>query len=151
VLFEIVDPSRVLVEAVTADPRLGTDIDSAALADAPGVKLQFVGAARSLRDGLLPLTFRATAPGALPLAIGQPVTVLAARRQTIKGMVLPAQAITRSPANEAVVWIKSGAERFIPQPVRFQPLDAESVVVTHGLGADNRVVVQGASLIAQIR
>jgi cobalt-zinc-cadmium efflux system membrane fusion protein len=35
--------------------------------------------------------------------------------------------------------------------VQFRPLDAATVVVTHGLGADNRVVVQGASLIAQIR
>jgi len=49
------------------------------------------------------------------------------------------------------VWIKSGAERFIPQPVQFRPLDAATVVVTQGLGADNRVVVQGAPLIAQIR
>ena len=43
------------------------------------------------------------------------------------------------------------AERYIPQPVQFRALDAATVVVTQGLGADNRVVVQGASLIAQIR
>jgi hypothetical protein len=59
--------------------------------------------------------------------------------------------VVRNPANEPVVWIKSGAERFIPQPVQLRPLDAATVVVTHGLGADNRVVVQGAALIAQIR
>ena len=45
----------------------------------------------------------------------------------------------------------SGAERFIPQPVQYRALDAATVVVTQGLGADNRVVVQGAPLIAQIR
>ena len=50
-----------------------------------------------------------------------------------------------------MVWIKSGAERFIPQPVQFRALDAHTVVVTQGLGADNRVVVQGAPLLAQIR
>ena len=49
------------------------------------------------------------------------------------------------------MWIKSGAERFIPQPVRVSPLDASRVVVTHGLSAENRVVVAGAALIAQIR
>jgi len=59
--------------------------------------------------------------------------------------------VVRNPTNEPVVWIKSGAERFIPQPVRFRPLDAQTVVVTGGLGVDNRVVVQGAPLIAQIR
>ena len=103
---------------------------------------------------MLPLTFtvRADKPGtALPLAIGQPVTVIVALDERIKGMVLPAQAVVRNPANEPIVWIKSGAERFIPQPVQFRALDAQTVVVTQGLGADNRVVVQGAPLIAQIR
>jgi len=72
-------------------------------------------------------------------------------RERVSGFVLPAQAVVRNPANETVVWIKSGAERFIPQPVQFQPLDAQTVIVTRGLGAHNRVVVQGAALIAQIR
>jgi hypothetical protein len=93
-----------------------------------------------------------TKPGiALPIAIGQPVTVVAQSKERIKGVVLPAQAVVRNPSNEPIVWIKSGAERFIPQPVQFRPLDANTVVVTQGLSADNRVVVQGAPLIAQIR
>ena len=49
------------------------------------------------------------------------------------------------------MWIKVGAERFMSQPVQFRPLDAQRVIVTQGLAGDNRVVVQGASLIAQIR
>ena len=151
VLYEIVDPARALVEATTTDVALGNQIATAALAGVDGVKLQFLGAARALREGTLPLTFRATTSGQLPLAIGQPVTVIARLAATVKGHVLPAQAITRNPANEPVVWIKSGAERYIPQPVQFRPLDSKTVVVTQGLGADNRVVVQGAPLIAQIR
>ena len=93
----------------------------------------------------------AQAGAALPLAIGQPVTVVAQSKARIKGIVLPAQAVVRNPSNEPIVWIKSGAERFIPMPVQFRPLDANTVVVTQGLSADNRVVVQGAPLIAQIR
>ena len=107
-----------------------------------------------LRDGVLPLTFALSAvkPGSiLPVAVGQPVTVVAQSRQRIKGVVLPAQAVVRNPANEAIVWIKSGAERFIPLPVQFRSLNANTVVITQGLSADNRVVVQGAALIAQIR
>lgn len=65
--------------------------------------------------------------------------------------MLPAQAVVRNSANEPIVWIKSGAERYIPQPVQYRALDAATVVVTQGRGADNRVVVQGAPLIAQIR
>jgi cobalt-zinc-cadmium efflux system membrane fusion protein len=153
-LFEVTDPGRVLVEATTSDVALGQRIGAASLNGVPGVALRFIGAARSLRDGALPLTFRAQPekPGmSLPLAIGQPVTLVATLNERIKGIVLPAQAIVRNPANEPVAWIKVGAERYLPQRVTVRPLDAATVVVTQGLAADNRVVVQGAPLLAQIR
>jgi cobalt-zinc-cadmium efflux system membrane fusion protein len=154
VLIEVIDPTRLMIEAVTPDVTLASRIASAQLGALPGVKLQLVGAARALRDGVLPLSFRAQSdkPGqAAPLAIGQPVTLIVALKEQAKGMVLPAEALVRNAANEQLVWIKSGAERFIPQPVRAKPLDAKTVLVTQGLAADNRVVVQGAALIAQIR
>ncbi len=154
VLFEVIDPARMLVEATTADAGLAARVAGASLQGVPDVSLRLLGASRSMRDGVLPITFAvgASKPGtALPLAIGQPVTVVAQSKERIKGVVLPAQAVVRNPSNESIVWIKSGAERFIPQPVQFRPLDASTVVVTQGLSADNRVVVQGAPLIAQIR
>ncbi len=154
VLFEVIDPARALVEATTADAALPARLGAAALKDIPGVKLTLLGAARSLRDGVLPVTFQARPdkPGtAMPIAIGQPVTVVASLDQRIKGFVLPAQSVVRNSANEPIIWIKSGAERYIPQPVQYGALDAGTVIVTQGLGADNRVVVQGAALIAQIR
>jgi membrane fusion protein, heavy metal efflux system len=159
-LFEVVDPARMLVEATTADATLAARVAGASLPGLPTVTLRLLGASRSLRDGVLPMTFAvsaAKAPAALPslpslpLAIGQPVTVVVQSKERIRGIVLPAQAVVRNPSNEPIVWIKSGAERFIPQPVQFRPLDANTVVVTQGLSADNRVVVQGAPLIAQIR
>jgi len=153
VLFEIVDPRSLLIEATTTEVSLAARIGAASLQGVGGAKLTLLGAARSLRDGVLPITFEVAAAGkgALPLAVGQPVTVIARLREHVKGLVMPAQAVVRNPANEPIVWIKSGTERFIPQPVRYQPLDAHTLVVTVGLGADNRVVVQGAPLIAQIR
>jgi membrane fusion protein, heavy metal efflux system len=154
VLFEVVDPARMLVEATTADPGLAARVAGASLQGVSDVTLRLLGASRSMRDGVLPITFAVTAsrPGAaLSLAIGQPVTVVAQSRERTRGIVLPAQAVVRNPSNEPIVWIKSGAERFIPQPVQYRPLDAGTVVVTQGLSADNRVVVQGAPLIAQIR
>ena len=158
VLFEVVDPARMLVEATAADAALAARVAGASLQGVPEVTLRLLGVSRSLRDGVLPLTFAVTPakPGAatresLPLAIGQPVTVVAQSKERIKGVVLPAQAVVRNPSNEPIVWIKSGAERFIPQPVQYRPLDASTDVVTQGLSADNRVVVQGAPLIAQIR
>jgi len=154
VLFEVVDPSRLLVEATSADVTLAARIGGAHLLGVPGASMKLSGAARALRDGVLPLTFSIASGkpgGALPLAIGQPVTVVAVLTDRVKGIVLPAQAVVRNAASEPVVYIKSGAERFIQQPVKFRPLDAATVVITQGLGADNRVVVQGAPLIAQIR
>ena len=153
-LFEVVDPARMLVEAATADASLGARVAGASLQGLPDVSLRLLGASRAMRDGVLPITFAVSAsrPGtALPLAIGQPVTVVVQSKERIQGIVLPAQAVVRNPSNEPIVWIKSGAERFIPQPVQFRPLDASTVMVTQGLSADNRVVVQGAPLIAQIR
>lgn len=150
-LIEVVDPTRMLVEATTPDIQLGAQISQASLLGVDGVSLRLVGAARALRDGVLPLTFRAEVrPGAM-LAIGQPVTVVAALSSKRKGIVLPAEAVVRSPANEPVVWIKTGPERYLPQPVQVQPLDTHTVLVTQGLAADNRVLVRGAALVAQIR
>ncbi len=172
VLYEIVDPRRVMVEALTADATLADRITGAQLREVPGLTLKLSGAGRSLRDGLLPLTFRAdlaaarpagkvgkigkdgatpTTPTVLPLAVGQTLSVIVTTDTRLKGYVLPAQAIVRNPANEPIVWIKSGPERYIPQPVQYQALDSTTVVVTQGLGEANRVVVRGAPLIAQIR
>lgn len=158
VLFQIVDPTRLQVEATTADPALAAQIEGASLAGVEQAGLRLIGAAASLRDGLIPLSFHvalAQADGgaatALPLAVGQPVTVVARLKQRSRGVVLPREAVVRNAANEPIVWIKSGAERYLPQPVQAQSLDARNVVVVQGLGDDNRVVVQGAALIAQIR
>jgi RND family efflux transporter MFP subunit len=152
VLIEVVDPARLMVEASTPDVTLGNRLGGASLAGIEGVRLQLVGAARALRDGVLPLNFRVSvASGAAPLALGQSVNLIATLKERRKGIVLPASAVVRSPANEPVVWIKTGAERFLPQPVQVQPLDATTVLVTQGLAPDNRVLVQGAALVAQIR
>jgi len=103
---------------------------------------------------MLPLSFRAQSrtPGqAAPLAVGQSLTLVVALKERSKGIVLPAEALVRNPANETVVWIKTSAERFSPLPVQARALDARTVLVTQGLAPDQRVVVQGAALIAQIR
>lgn len=153
-LFQVLDPSRLLVEASTTDAGLASQIASAQLQGMAGVSLKLLGAGRVLRDGVLPLTFSvrpAQAGAPLPLAVGQPVTLVVASTAKAKGIVLPAQAVVRNAANETVVWIKTGAERFAAQPVVLRPLDSQTVLVTRGLAPDNRVVVQGAPLIAQIR
>lgn len=150
VLFDIVDPNRMMVEATTPDATLAGRITTASIAGLSGPDLAFLGGGRSLRDGALPIYFRANLKNTA-LAVGQPVTVIVKLSDKLKGIALPAEALVRNPSNEPIVWIKSGAERFIAQPVEAKPLDARTVVVVKGLAADNRVVVSGTSLINQIR
>jgi membrane fusion protein, heavy metal efflux system len=79
------------------------------------------------------------------------VTVIVKLTEKIQGIVLPSEAVVRGASNQTIVWIKSGAEKFIAQPVEARTLDAATVVVFKGLAPDNRVVTSGASLINQIR
>ena len=154
ILFEVIDPTMLLVEASTGDVALSQRIEGGALQGVPGVVLKLLGVARVMRDGVVPINFAARPESkgpALPLVLGQPVIVLAKSTERARGIVLPAQAVTRGQANEPIVWIKSGVDRFIPQPVQYRALNADTVVITSGLSPENRVVVQGASLIAQIR
>ncbi|MFC4483545.1 MULTISPECIES: efflux RND transporter periplasmic adaptor subunit [Cupriavidus] len=152
VLFEIVDPLHLLIEAQTADTSLVGRIRDGVLADGgkSGGMLKFVGAGRSLKNGAVPLTF-SLADGASTLAVGQPLTVLARLSDTMQGIALPSEALVRNPNNEPVVWVKSGTQRFIAQLVEVRTLDARTVIVTRGLSPENRVVVTGAALINQIR
>ncbi|MGZ8292688.1 MAG: efflux RND transporter periplasmic adaptor subunit, partial [Telluria sp.] len=99
VLFDIVDPARMLVEALATDVSLSGRISEASLVQSPSVKLTLLGGARSLRDGALPVHFRASGAD-LGLAIGQPVTVLVNLSTRVKGIALPAEALARNPANE---------------------------------------------------
>ena len=71
-------------------------------------------------------------------------------RAADEGVALPSVAGVRSPSNEALVWVKTHAERFEPRRVRAQPLDAARVLVTDGLAAGERVVVEGAPLMNQV-
>ena len=64
---------------------------------------------------------------------------------------MPSTALAKNPANETIVWVKTAAEQFAPRVVTAAPLDGSSVAVTAGLAAGDRVAVQGANLINQVR
>jgi hypothetical protein len=151
-LFEIVDPGRLLVEATSRDPALAAEVQSGSIAvGGTTVPLEFVGAGRVLREQALPLVFRARGPALSGLAVGQPLPVSVRLRAADEGVALPSAAVVRSPSNETVVWVKTHVERFEPRRVRTQALDAARVLVTDGLAAGERVVVEGAPLLAQVR
>jgi hypothetical protein len=151
VLFEIVDPARLAVEALAYDPAQAAGITAASL-DLPGgdTALAFVGAGRQLREQALPLLFRVRS-GNAALAVGMPVKVIARTAATTRGAALPLAALGRGAGGETTVWVKLAPERFAPRRVEVRPLDGERVAVTAGLEEGERVVVGGASLLGQVR
>lgn len=151
-VFEIIDPSRLHIEALAFDTAIGADIGSAALAvGKERVPLTFVGAARSLREQALPLVFRAEGTALSALAVGQPVQVFVQGKDRINGIAVPVASLMKNPANQTIVWVKVAPERFEPRPVVVEPLDGVNVAVTSGLNAGDRVATQGATLINQVR
>lgn len=151
-VFEVVDPSRLYIEALAFDPGLARDIAGAFLAvDGKRLPLVFVGASRSLREQALPLSFRAAGPALAALAVGQPVQVAVQTRSQVAGVPVPAASLMKNAANQTIVWVKTAPERFEPRIVSVEPLDGATVAVTAGLKAGDRVATQGATLINQIR
>lgn len=151
-LFEVIDPTRLRVEALAFDTAIGADIADAAIAVGDvRVPLAFVGAARSLREQALPLQFRAEGAALARLAVGQSVQVFVRSKQTVAGIAVPSAALMRNQANQTIVWVKTEAERFVPRTVTTVPLDGVRVAVMSGLQAGDRVATQGATLINQLR
>lgn len=157
VLFEIVDPRRLAVEALAFQVLpAGLGRASARLdgQGQPAIQLDFVGAAQSLREQALPVMFRIRPQDdgvPPPVAIGQTLKVLAETRDTQAGIAVPAAALVRNSGNELIVWVHERAERFVPRRVKTAPLDAQRVLVLAGLEGKERVVVQGAQSLVQVR
>lgn len=154
VLGEVINSSRMLIEVVSPKPLVGLGVASASTKESPPLQLKFIGSSPVMRDGLIPSLFSVMSISQherSSLSIGQPMTVLIKTQQYLKGFVLPANAVVRSPSNEAIVWTKESAERFVSKPVIYTLLDAHRVLVTHGLDEESRVVIDGAPLISQIR
>jgi cobalt-zinc-cadmium efflux system membrane fusion protein len=152
VLFEIVDPKRLWIEALAFDPAVAGQMTSASAraTDGTPIKVGFVGRGLALRQGAVPLQFRIENPPA-SLSVGSPVTVIANVAAQESGFALPRTAVVRMPNGGSAVWDHVSAERFVARPVRLQPLDGGSVLVLAGVSAGHRIVVQGADLLNQVR
>ncbi len=151
VLFEIVDPSRLAVEALAYDIGIAkTLVSASALAEQTALELKFVGGGQQLREQALPLLFRITNRNAA-VAVGQPVKVIARTEQGVKGATVSRTALTKVGAGETAVWVHTEAERFVARRIRHQSLDAANVAILEGLHDGDRVVTVGAGLLSQVR
>lgn len=153
ILFEVIDPNRLSVEALAYDTNIAPTLLSAtALAEQTALQLKFIGGGRQLREQALPLLFRITSAN-VTVAVGQPVKVIVRVRNTasIKGATVKRSALTKNSAGEAILWVHTEAERFVARRVRHQPLDAEHIAILDGLHEGDRVVIQAASLLSEVR
>jgi len=150
IIFQIVDPARLWVEALSFEPQATKDMAQGLFADGRRISLTFAGAGLADRNQSIPIHF-AVRDQPKGLRAGQLLTVLAETTEERSGIALPREAILRSSNGQSVVYEHTNAERFVPREVRVEPLDAERVLVLSGLEPGKRIVAQGAELLNQIR
>lgn len=151
-LFEIVDPQRLWIEAVSLPGQDDISIVAAhaVLGDGRKVPLTYRGRSPALRNQARPMFFKIEAePEAF--AIGAAVKIVVQGGEPLKGISVPEAAVVRGPGGLLQIWQKIGPERFKPVPVRLVPLDGANMLVTAGLEAGSRLVVEGAEFINQVR
>lgn len=152
VLFQIVDPAGLWVEALVfgADATRELRAATASVRGRVPMRLALQGFGRAVQQGATLVQFRVEDPPP-GLALGQPVTVVAELAEQVRGLIVPRAAVVRAANGEQVVWRHVEPESFAAASVRIEPLDAARVLVVGGLRAGERVVVQGAGLVNQVR
>jgi len=176
-LFQIVDPDALLIAARLYDTGLSLSAPLTASAmllsgdkASLGFPVEFQGQGLQLQQQARPLWFKpqrsagsslsgtsantaATASAKMPppLSVGQPLTVVLTTGEALTGWAVPRTALQKLDSGETAVWVHQSAERFIAQKVSPLPLNANEVVIVGGLHDGDRVVVQAASLLAQVR
>ncbi|AWN55161.1 HlyD family efflux transporter periplasmic adaptor subunit [Methylobacterium sp. 17Sr1-1] len=149
-VFQIVDPGKLWVEALSFDALTPAADATARLADGRSLPLAYQGAGLADRNQAIPVQF-AIRGGSEGLRVGQFVTVLAATDAEQSGLALPRASVVRTANGQDVVYAHTAAERYEARPVRVAPLDGARVLVEAGVAPGTRVVVQGAELLDQVR
>lgn len=153
VLFEIIDPAQLQVEALAYDATVAGQITGAtAILNGQTLTLEFIGSSQQLRNQALPLRFKVEEKGEEALTVGQPLKLAVQTHTRIQGIPLPASSVVNNNQQQPTVWVKTAAERFVPHVVKLQTLDADRVVITEGLpNSSLRAVTTSAALLSQVR
>lgn len=146
-LFELVAPGATAVEVLLDDE--GGDDAVAADGDGRLLPLRRLGATVdpvSRRHRALYAIAAAADDARAAPAIGEPLRVRFAPGRE-RGWRLPARSIVEAGGRQWV-WVHEDAERFVAQAVQVTALGADWVRIDAGLDASQRVVIDGASLLA---
>jgi RND family efflux transporter MFP subunit len=148
-VFQIIDPSRLWVEALSYESLPALQRATARAGDKE-LALVFRGAGFADRNQSVPIHFAVEGDTA-GLRPGQFVTVFAETADELHGVAVPRASIVRNVAGQDSVFEHVAAERFEQRMVRTEPLDGQRVLISQGLEPGKRVVVQGAELLDHIR
>jgi multidrug efflux pump subunit AcrA (membrane-fusion protein) len=150
VVFHIVTPEKLWVEALSFDTIAGSGRASAKTGNGKSLALTFRGSGLADRSQSIPVHFSID-DGAKGLRAGQFVSVFTETGEERSGIAVPRTAVVRTANGQDFVFEHVRAERFDPRPVRTEPLDAERVLIAAGIDPGKRVVVQGAELLDHVR
>ncbi|MGL4404873.1 MAG: efflux RND transporter periplasmic adaptor subunit [Notoacmeibacter sp.] len=150
VIFEIINPSRYWVEALSFEVNTLGETASARFPDNTTIDLAYRGTGLADRAQAVHVQFEITGNNK-GLRAGQFLTVLAPIAETTTGIAVPRTSVLRSANGQSVVYEKANSERFVPRDVRVLPLDGDRVLIVSGVEPGKRIVTQGAELLNQIR
>jgi RND family efflux transporter MFP subunit len=153
-LFQIIDPASLMVEALVfdqVDPDAVHEASASVAGDvAAAIKLKFIGRSRALQQQYSLLQFEIVATK-VRLNTGSPVTVIAVAGEPMTGILLPRSALAQAPSGQWVVFAHKEPEVFVPRAVRVEPFDSDTVLVVAGIAAGEKIVVNNAPLLNQVR
>lgn len=155
-IFEIVNPNRLWVEAIAADPdvaKTAAQVDAAVAVTPEGQSLDigFVGSGLALQQQAVPLMFRIDKP-IEGLRVGRPVTVaIRSTQKSRSGIVVPHDSVVIGSSGLEQVWEHVAPEIFVPRTVRTEAIDGRSVLVTAGLSPGAQIVTRGTRLLVQLQ
>jgi RND family efflux transporter MFP subunit len=150
VLFQIIEPTRLWIEALSFDTLTGTQSAVAKTSGGRSLALAYQGAGFADRNQAIPVQFKIEDDTG-GLRAGQFVTVLAATSDEREGIAVPRASLVRTQTGQDLAFEHTSAERFVPRSVRIEPLDGEHLLIVAGLMAGARIVTQGAELLDQVR
>jgi RND family efflux transporter MFP subunit len=150
VIFQIVDPAKLWIEALSFQALRDVKEASAKTAAGNVLTIAFKGSGFADRSQSIPVHFEVER-GADGLRAGEFVTVFAQTGNGKDGIALPRSAVIRAANGQDFVYEHVSAERFEARPVRIEPLDGERVLIAAGIDAGKRIVVQGAELVGHVR
>ncbi len=152
ILFEIMNPERLQVEALAYENLQDLQIEQAEVVvdKNSSIPLVSLGKGAVLQGHALPLLFDVDMKNP-PLSVGQVVNVIITTSEKVRGSPIPRESLHKNSEGKEIIWLHTEAELFEPVQVEWQTIDDESIVITSALPKKSRIVTQNASRLLQIR